>query len=230
MQNATLSFASRLSHSPTPPAARMTLPVDEQQRTHFQRVMNERTLSDHSSLHRGETARAKHSTSRLSECDLRSLWLHKPPGQTEKTSFTLTALSTVDVLPKFLHISFLTDQLTFIFFHSIIQKYHWPQAESVAPGDWFDVPLMNSGRARGVTTPRAPRGRTRGHVQSRVRCRPLSRGVSAARTLINNCSSCGSWEPKYKTSQHVASCINHRCRDLALVTSWVFVVGCEVTS
>lgn len=66
------------------PAARMTLPANEQQRTHFQRVMNERTLSDHSPRHRGETAPAKHSTSRLSECDLRSLWLHKRTRQTEK--------------------------------------------------------------------------------------------------------------------------------------------------
>lgn len=38
--------------------------------------------------------------------------------------------------------------------------------------------------------------------------------------LINNCSVCGRQELKYKTSQPVELCINHDCRDLALVTSF----------
>lgn len=106
------------------------------------------------------------------------------------------------------------------------------QSDSELSGDWFqpqnpaasDDPMLNLRVSK--MTQENPKGRdaslTQGNI---VSCQKQSWCAFAAEALINNCSFHNKRELDYKTGPRVASCINYDCRDLALVTVFLWLSG-----
>lgn len=111
---------SSLSHSRRDPAARMTSPVDEQQRASSVSWMR-RSKCRPTIHHNTEGNNSNHSTSRLlSEQNLKSLRLHNSTLQNSHSELCQREMFCQKII--FLYIIYFMDWLTFI--HSIIQKYH----------------------------------------------------------------------------------------------------------
>lgn len=110
-----------------------------------------------------------------------------------------------------------------------IEKSH---SDSELAGDWFkpqspaapDEPIMNLWFSK--MPQENPKLRNVSLTQGNIVFPAINRAdAPLAEALINYCSIHNKRELDYKTGRRVVSCINYDCRDLALVTLFLWLSG-----